>query len=246
MGKIQKIGENGVAQEHSLAGEGVALVGAENQTAGKVGRERLGKTVGKAYAKAGGEVFLHDPLGKAKTKHHVFLQAFLAGGRLALGGDVLSRQEGGKVARVAKALAKEVGIGRRTQAEVFLAIPVFQIVTGFIPFFRKIADLVLQKAVLLEQTGAEKVHLARFLLVGQEQAITHAAKGRALLHREAVGRDVVGREREQGAQGVEIAFPCLVRNAQHHVGREIGKACLTCALCRAAEVVEGVRAAKRL
>ena len=99
---------------------------------------------------------------------------------------------------------------------------------------------------MLEQMGAEKVHLARFLLVGQEQAIPHAAKGRALLHREAVGRDVVGREREQGAQGVEIAFPCLVGNAQHHVGREIGKACLTCALCRAAEVVEGVRAAKRL
>ena len=76
-----------------------------------------------------------NPLRKTQTKHDIFVDPFVCIGCLCFLKNRFPFEIVIQLARISKALTAKIRIRRRTKAEVFLAIPVFQVVARLIPDF---------------------------------------------------------------------------------------------------------------
>ena len=98
---------------------------------------------------------------------------------------------GPQVAHHGEILAGKIGAGIGAEAQIFTAVPVFQIVAGHLGFAAEIGNFVLPVALVCQQLYCLQVHFRLGVVVGQITKIPVFVEGRSLLHAEAVAADML-------------------------------------------------------
>ena len=96
-----------------------------------------------------------------------------------------------QVARVGEAPPAEVRMRARTEAQILLHRPVFEVVARLAPGTREVRNFILRVARLFEQLDRCKVLLRLFIVVGDAQGVFFAVERRALLDLEPVAGKVL-------------------------------------------------------
>ena len=107
--------------------------------------------------------------GKVGLKLNIQKTKIMASGPITsweIDGETLSDFIFWGIARISKAHTAKIRMCRYAESEIFVTVPIFQIVTGFVSHTSKIADFVLRVAVLRQELDALKIHFARSILIG--------------------------------------------------------------------------------
>lgn len=108
--------------------------------------------------------------------------------------------------------------------EVFAARPVLQIVAGAEAGLGKIGDLVVLVAVVLQNFRGGKVHIGLHVVIREVGAVAVLPQGRVRLDLEGIAGHVLRLEAQDVLERAAPAGERLVRQAEHQVEREVGKA----------------------
>lgn len=153
---------------------------------------------------------------------------------------------GAQVRLDGEALARKVRGGTGAEAEIFAARPVLQIVAGAETGLGKIGNLVVLVAVVLQNFRGGKVHIGLHVVIREVGAVAVLPQGRVRLDLEGVAGHVLRLEAQDVLERAAPAGERLVRQAEHQVEREVGKARLARADDGHARLLVGMRAAEAL
>ena len=241
---VKKAGQNGIGDQQAVPREGQTVVCQLRQTGLLQGRQQVGHVLPHGMSRKLLIQVQRQAARGAQAQHDGFPQAHVRGEDFGPVIRAAGSQAGGPgihVCGLCPAPPLQGGGGGRPHAQIVCPFPVAQIVPAFPARAGEVGDFVLVQAILLQQGRALMEHGVLFLVGGQGQTAVGAVVGQrcALFQRQAVGRDMIRRQRADRFQRLPPLCRALAGQGPHEVHAQAGKAGLTGgghgpeALCRA-------------
>ena len=127
-----------------------------------------------------------------------------------------------------KALAAEIGMCRRSETEIFVTVPIFDVMTAGIPFFGKIGNLILTDSRLFQERNRIEIHAPLRFLIRENKRMTVEPERRPLLDFQPIQRNMFHIQADRRIHIVYNCLQCLSGQSIHQVQADIFKLCPAC------------------
>ena len=115
----------------------------------------------------------------------------------------------------------------RTEAEIFVTVPVFQVVARLSARQREIADFVLRVSLRIEVLDRPEVHIRLGILIGKDKLVSVLEQWRSRLKLQVVERDMLDAEPCDVPQIPHERIHRLSRDTEHEVYADVVKSRFT-------------------